>query len=65
MSENRPDRPIRFEDSARNAAYWARIERNVADAPPLTDEQKAIIRIAFSSVVGRSRGAATQAPDGQ
>lgn len=59
MSENRPDHPIRFEDPARNAAYWARIERNVADAPPLTDEQRAVIRLAFSTVVGRSRGTAT------
>lgn len=43
----RPDRPRRFEDDARNDAYWARIERIVAAAPPLTDEQRAIIRTAF------------------
>lgn len=50
MSENRParaDRPVRFEDPARNAAYWARIDRIVDQAPPLTDEQRAIIRTAF------------------
>ncbi|WP_416983507.1 hypothetical protein [Streptomyces sp. T028] len=43
----RPDRPRRFEDDARNNAYWARIERIVDAAPPLTDEQRAIIRTAF------------------
>lgn len=51
MSE---DRPVRFEDPARNAAYWDRIERNVAAAPPLSDEQRAVIRTAFSAVVGRT-----------
>ncbi|GHJ01583.1 hypothetical protein TPA0906_34480 [Streptomyces olivaceus] len=45
-----PGRPVRFADPARNAAYWARIERNVAAAPPLTDEQRAVIRTAFSTV---------------
>lgn len=43
----RADRPIRFEDPARNAAYWARIERIVDAAPPLSDEQRAVIRTAF------------------
>ncbi|MFI5859181.1 hypothetical protein [Streptomyces parvulus] len=43
----RAERPVRFADPARNAAYWARIERNVASAPPLTDEQRAVIRTAF------------------
>jgi hypothetical protein len=50
MSEaraSRPDRPVRFADPARNAAYWARIERIVDAAPPLTDEQRATIRAAF------------------
>lgn len=50
MSETRParrDRPVRFEDPARNAAYWARIDAIVDAAPPLTDEQKAIIRAQF------------------
>lgn len=41
------DRPVRFEDPQRNLAYWARIERIVAAAPPLTDEQRAVIRTAF------------------
>lgn len=43
----RPDRPVRFEDPARNAAYWARIERIVDQAPPLADWQRAAIRAAF------------------
>ncbi|MGW7239705.1 hypothetical protein, partial [Streptomyces sp. NPDC054804] len=43
----RPDRPVRFADPARNAAYWARIDRIVDAAPPLTDEQRAVIRTAF------------------
>ncbi|MDX3507336.1 hypothetical protein PV755_00105 [Streptomyces caniscabiei] len=41
------DRPVRDPDPARNAAYWARIDAIVAAAPPLTDEQKAVIRTAF------------------
>ncbi|MGW2258984.1 hypothetical protein ACWCXE_14260 [Streptomyces sp. NPDC001780] len=41
------DRPVRDKDPKRNAAYWARIDRIVAEAPPLTDEQRAIIRAAF------------------
>lgn len=40
-------RPRRFDDDARNDAYWARIERIVDSAPPLTDEQRAVIRTAF------------------
>ena len=54
MSENRPtrpDRPVRDPDPARNAAYWARVERNAAEAPPLTIEQKAILRTLFAPVV--------------
>ncbi|MER7963577.1 hypothetical protein [Streptomyces ardesiacus] len=43
------DRPVRFEDPARNAAYWRRIDRIVAAAPPLGDEQRAVIRTAFST----------------
>lgn len=43
----RGDRPVRFEDPVRNAAYWARIDRIVAAAPPLSDEQRAVIRTAF------------------
>ncbi|GKQ37378.1 hypothetical protein [Streptomyces sp. A012304] len=45
----RPDRPVRFADPARNAAYWARIDRIVDAAPPLTDEQRAVIRTAFAA----------------
>ncbi|WP_327268775.1 hypothetical protein OG233_13955 [Streptomyces sp. NBC_01218] len=30
-----------------DAAYWARIHRIVASAPPLSDRQKAVIRAAF------------------
>uniref|UniRef100_A0AAU2A287 Uncharacterized protein n=1 Tax=Streptomyces sp. NBC_00093 TaxID=2975649 RepID=A0AAU2A287_9ACTN len=43
----RPARPVRDPDPARNAAYWARIDRIVDQAPPLTDTQRAIIRAAF------------------
>ncbi|MEW2421290.1 hypothetical protein AB0911_12180 [Streptomyces nigra] len=40
-------RPVRFDDPARNAAYWARITRIVDAAPPLDDSQRAAIRAAF------------------
>jgi hypothetical protein len=43
------DRPRRFKDDARNEAYWARIIACVDQAPPLTDEQRAVIRTAFQS----------------
>lgn len=43
----RPDRPVRDPDPKRNAAYWARIDAIVAQAPPLSDEQKAVIRAQF------------------
>ncbi|MDX2948177.1 hypothetical protein PV383_37290 [Streptomyces caniscabiei] len=43
----RADRPVRDPDPARNAAYWARIDAIVDQAPPLTNEQKAVIRTAF------------------
>ncbi|PKT67568.1 hypothetical protein CW362_39795 [Streptomyces populi] len=49
----RPARPIRFEDPARNAAYWARIDAIVDQAPPLTAEQRARIRAAFHQPVVR------------
>lgn len=49
----RPARPVRFDDPARNAAYWARIERIVDSAPPLTDEQRAVIRTAFHTPAAR------------
>lgn len=44
------DRPVRFTDPARNAAYWARVDAIVASAPPLDDSQRAVIRTAFSTV---------------
>lgn len=43
----RPDRPVRFEDPVRNAAYWQRIDAIVDQAPPLTPDQRARIRAAF------------------
>nr|WP_119589731.1 hypothetical protein [Streptomyces scabiei] len=43
----RANRPIRDPDPKRNAAYWARIDAIVDQAPPLTDEQRAVIRTAF------------------
>lgn len=42
-----PGRPVRDSDPARNAAYWARIDRLVSAAPPLSDRQRAAIRVAF------------------
>ncbi|MDX3689916.1 hypothetical protein PV726_06110 [Streptomyces europaeiscabiei] len=45
--QRRANRPVRDPDPARNAAYWARIDRIVDQAPPLTDEQRAVIRTAF------------------
>lgn len=50
----RPDRPVRFADPARNAAYWARIDRIVDAAPPFSDEQRAIIRAAFHQPENRA-----------
>jgi hypothetical protein len=49
----RPARPVRDPDPARNAAYWARIDRIVDAAPPLTDTQRAIIRTAFHAPAAR------------
>lgn len=46
-SPGRPARPVRDADPARNAAYWRRIERVVAAAPPLTDATRAALRVAF------------------
>lgn len=43
----RPDRPRRFDDDARNDAYWARVIACVDSAPPLTEGQKAILRAQF------------------
>ena len=52
------DRPVRFADPARNAAYWARIDRIVSAAPPLTAEQRLTIAAAFSTVTTSSQEAA-------
>lgn len=43
----RAARPVRDPDPKRNAAYWARIDAIVDQAPPFSMEQKAIIRAAF------------------
>lgn len=44
--ENIPGRPAR----PGGAAYWARIARIVDTAPPLTDEQRATIRLALHGI---------------
>lgn len=51
------DRPRRFEDATRNEAYWARIDAIVDQAPPLSDEQRAIIRTAFHQPEARRAAA--------
>lgn len=43
----RAARPVRDPDPARNAAYWARIDAIVDAAPPLSPEQRAVIRSQF------------------
>ncbi|MBL3670191.1 hypothetical protein JL475_30270 [Streptomyces sp. M2CJ-2] len=53
LSQRRPARPVRFDDPAHNAAYWARIDRIVDAAPPLDDTQRAVIRTAFSQPAAR------------
>ncbi|MFI8297318.1 hypothetical protein ACIGCZ_15395 [Streptomyces nigra] len=53
----RTARPVRFEDPARNAAYWARIDAIVNQAPPLSDEQRATIRGAFHQPEARRAAA--------
>jgi hypothetical protein len=50
--------PARFDDSSRNAAYWARVRRIVDQAPPLADSQRARIRAAFHQPSTQVRGAA-------
>lgn len=47
-----PGRPARP-----GAAYWARVAAIVDQAPPLTDEQKATIRLAIHGVHGRRAAA--------
>ena len=49
-----PARPARFDDPARNAAYWARVDRIAGQAPPLTDDQRARIRAAFHQPAPRA-----------
>lgn len=49
----RPDRPRRFDDDARNDAYWARIIACVDSAPALSAEQRAVIRTAFHQPAAR------------
>ncbi|MEU1559479.1 hypothetical protein ABZ504_03035 [Streptomyces mirabilis] len=49
----RSARPVRDPDPARNAAYWARIDACVDQAPPFTDEQRAVIRAQFHSPQAR------------
>lgn len=51
-----PARHVRFEDPARNAAYWERVTRIVDAAPPLTDDQRARIRAAFFTPTTSSPG---------
>lgn len=40
-------RPVRDADPEKNAAYWERVARIVDQAPPLTDAQRARIRVIF------------------
>lgn len=53
VPQRRPARPVRFDDPARNAAYWARIDRIVDAAPPLEPWQRAAIRTAFHQPAAR------------
>ncbi|GFH38876.1 hypothetical protein [Streptomyces pacificus] len=39
----------REEPDYRDAAYWARIRRIVDAAPPLSEEQRLVIRAAFAA----------------
>ncbi|MFJ3083876.1 hypothetical protein ACIPJG_29505 [Streptomyces halstedii] len=40
-----PGRPVGVTHG--DAAYWARVHRITAEAPPLADHQRAVIRAAF------------------
>lgn len=40
-------RPTRHPDPKKNEAYWERVRRVVDQAPPLTGEQRAQIRVIF------------------
>ena len=53
----RPARPIRDSNPDRNAAYWARIDAIVDQAPPLTDLQRARIRAAIHRPTERREAA--------
>lgn len=48
MSETRP---VRDPDPKKNAAYWDRVRRVAAAAPPLTDAQRARLRVIFNRPV--------------
>lgn len=54
----RPAQPVRDPDPARNAAYWARVRRVVDQAPPLSDEQRAKLRVIFHQSGPRQESAA-------
>lgn len=51
--QRHPARPVRFDDPARNAAYWARVDAIVDAAPELGDYQRAIIRAQFHQPAAR------------
>ncbi|MEV0776344.1 hypothetical protein [Streptomyces sp. NPDC050428] len=51
MTARLPSRPVRDPDPVRNTAYWERIDRMVAAAPPLSDRQRRTIRAVFSSSI--------------
>lgn len=46
-AEDTLGRPVRHPDPERNAAYWARIDANVASAPELTTAQRVRLRGIF------------------
>ncbi|MEV6571836.1 hypothetical protein [Streptomyces sp. NPDC051577] len=46
-AEGNLGRPVRHPDPVQNAAYWARIDANVAAAPELTDAQRVRLRGIF------------------
>lgn len=48
---NTPGRP------ARPAGYWERIDRIVASAPPLTQDQRARLRVIFHGSTDRRKAA--------
>jgi hypothetical protein len=49
----RAARPVRDPDPIKNARYWARVDACVDAAPPLTDEQRAVIRAAIHAPATR------------